>query len=120
MVLCPALTGWLGRHKNAPLPCDRSWRWRRVWDKQGASAISESVEKARLSALTGKSMKPLAGPDFASAGGRARTVGTMLALLAAAAILSACHSVVGTKAQYAADQPAGELYNKGLAYMNAG
>jgi len=43
-----------------------------------------------------------------------------LASLAAAAALSACHSTIGTKAQYAADQPAGELYNKGLAYMNAG
>jgi len=43
-----------------------------------------------------------------------------LLLVAAAAALSACKSTVGTKAQYAADQPAGVLYNKGLAYMNKG
>ena len=34
--------------------------------------------------------------------------------------LSACKSNVGTKASYGADLPAGELYNKGLAYLNAG
>ena len=35
--------------------------------------------------------------------------------------LSACKSnVEGTKAAYADDQPAGVLYNEGLAYLNAG
>ncbi len=43
------------------------------------------------------------------------------AIVLAAGALSACsHSVVGTKAQFQADQPSGELYNKGLAYVNAG
>ena len=51
---------------------------------------------------------------------RSRTLRIALIVLAAAAALSACKSTVGTKAQYAADEPAGELYNKGLAYMNAG
>jgi outer membrane protein assembly factor BamD len=65
-------------------------------------------------------MKRAAGPYFVPAGSRARSAGIALALLAAAAALSACKSTLGTKAQYAEDQPAGELYNKGLAYMNAG
>jgi outer membrane protein assembly factor BamD len=43
------------------------------------------------------------------------------ALLAAGGLLSACsHSVEGTKAAYADDEPAGKLYNEGLAYMTAG
>ena len=44
------------------------------------------------------------------------------ALLGAAVVLSSCAStsVVGTKDAYAADEPAGALYNEGLAYMNAG
>jgi len=61
-----------------------------------------------------------AGQYFVPAGGRARVFRGALVLLAAIAGLSACKSTLGTKAQYAADQPAGELYNKGLAYMNAG
>jgi outer membrane protein assembly factor BamD len=48
--------------------------------------------------------------------------GVVVALIVAAAgVLSACsHSVVGTKAQFQPDQPSAELYNKGLAYVNAG
>lgn len=44
------------------------------------------------------------------------------ALVVSAGIgLSACQSsVTGTKAAYAEDEPAGSLYNKGLAYINAG
>jgi outer membrane protein assembly factor BamD len=62
-----------------------------------------------------------AGRHGAPAGGRGRALRSALfVLMAAAAALSACKSTVGTKAQYAADQPAGELYNKGLAYMNKG
>jgi len=41
-------------------------------------------------------------------------------LIAGGFALSACRSTEGTKAAYEDDQPAGELYNKGLAYMNAG
>jgi outer membrane protein assembly factor BamD len=65
-------------------------------------------------------MKREARQYFWPAGGRMRTVGIALALLAVAVGLSACKSTVGTKAQYAKEEPAGELYNKGLAYMNAG
>ena len=61
------------------------------------------------------------------AGGRERTTSRLSACLAAAAIvgaglgLSACQSsIVGTKAAYADDEPAGSLYNKGLGYINAG
>lgn len=43
------------------------------------------------------------------------------ALLSAGLALSACKSsTVGTKAAYADDQPAGTLYNEGLAYLNSG
>ena len=58
--------------------------------------------------------------------GRRRLAARPASLAIAAAIvclgiaLSACKSNVGTKAAYAPDQPAGELYNKGLAYLNAG
>jgi outer membrane protein assembly factor BamD len=42
------------------------------------------------------------------------------AALTAAVALSGCaRSVVGTKAAYAEDEPAGVLYNRGLGYMNA-
>jgi outer membrane protein assembly factor BamD len=45
----------------------------------------------------------------------------VVAVLGAGMALSACRSsVVGTKDAYADDEPAGELYNAGLAYMNAG
>ncbi len=60
------------------------------------------------------------GEGFTATAGRGRALRLALALLAAAALLSACKSTVGTKAQYAPDEPAGVLYNKGLAYMNAG
>jgi outer membrane protein assembly factor BamD len=50
-----------------------------------------------------------------------RGVAIAIAVLAAGGLLSACaRSVEGTKAAYAVDQPAGTLYNKGLAYLNAG
>src|SRR5260221_3537064 len=82
--------------------------------------IFRALTKTCVVALTGKAMKRSAGPYFVPASSRARAMGIALALLAAAAALSACKSTLGTKAQYADDQPAGELYNKGLAYMNAG
>jgi outer membrane protein assembly factor BamD len=42
-------------------------------------------------------------------------------VVAGGLVLSACStSTVGTKAAYAEDEPAGNLYNTGLAYMNAG
>ncbi len=44
-----------------------------------------------------------------------------VAVIGAGMALSACKtSVEGTSAAYADDEPAGDLYNKGLAYMNAG
>jgi outer membrane protein assembly factor BamD len=62
-----------------------------------------------------------AGQGIAPAGGRARSIhGAFVLVVAAAGALAACNSTVGTKAQYAPDQPAGVLYNKGLAYMNKG
>jgi len=43
------------------------------------------------------------------------------AVISAGVILSSCRSdVAGTKAAYADEEPAGNLYNTGLAYMNAG
>jgi outer membrane protein assembly factor BamD len=72
-------------------------------------------------ALAGKSIMHRAGQYISPAPGRARAFRNAFLLLAlAAAALSACKSTVGTKAQYAADAPAGVLYNKGLAYMNNG
>ena len=45
----------------------------------------------------------------------------LVAVLGAGLALSACRtSDVGTKASYADEEPAGNLYNTGLAYMNAG
>jgi outer membrane protein assembly factor BamD len=42
-------------------------------------------------------------------------------LIGVGAVLSACStSTEGTRAAYEDDAPAGDLYNKGLAYMNAG
>jgi len=50
-----------------------------------------------------------------------RSAWAVAAALGAALLLSACSkSVVGTMAAYEQDQPAGVLYNKGLAYLNAG
>jgi outer membrane protein assembly factor BamD len=47
-------------------------------------------------------------------------IGSALVVVAGLA-LSACNtSTEGTKAAYAEDEPAGNLYNAGLAYMNAG
>src|SRR4051812_46501709 len=44
-----------------------------------------------------------------------------VAVIAVGAALSACKSsTVGTKAAYADDQPAGQLYNEGLANLNSG
>jgi outer membrane protein assembly factor BamD len=46
---------------------------------------------------------------------------TAVAVVSAGVGLSACQSsVIGTKAAYAEDEPPGSLYNKGLAYINAG
>ena len=80
----------------------------------------ESILEMTPLASAGKSIMRGAGQYFVPAGGRVRAFRGALALLAAAAALSACHTTLGTKAQYAADEPAGELYNKGLAYMNKG
>jgi len=45
----------------------------------------------------------------------------VVAVISAAVVLSSCRSnVAGTKAAYADEEPAGNLYNTGLAYMNAG
>jgi outer membrane protein assembly factor BamD len=44
----------------------------------------------------------------------------VVAVLGAGFSLSACKSVEGTKDAYADDEPAGDLYNTGLAYFNAG
>lgn len=53
-------------------------------------------------------------------GRRAALIGAAV-LLGAGFALSACStSVEGTKAAYADEEPAGNLYNAGLAYMNAG
>jgi len=42
-------------------------------------------------------------------------------IIGLAGAVSACsHSVEGTKAAYEQDEPAGDLYNRGLAYMNKG
>ena len=45
----------------------------------------------------------------------------VIAVIGAGLALSACRtSTEGTAAAYEDDAPAGDLYNKGLAYMNAG
>lgn len=54
------------------------------------------------------------------AGRRLTTIVAAMAVIGGGVALSACKSVEGTKAAYADDEPAGNLYNKGLAYMNAG
>jgi outer membrane protein assembly factor BamD len=59
-----------------------------------------------------------------SPGAARRRLSAIVAIVAIVGVgmaLSACRtSVVGTKDAYADDQPAGDLYNTGLAYMNAG
>ena len=58
--------------------------------------------------------------ECSPAHGFRRGVLLVAAAVAAAVALSGCsHSVVGTKAAYAEDEPAGVLYNRGLGYMNA-
>src|SRR6516164_6273600 len=82
---------------------------------------SSLIDGNALLALAGKSIMRGAGQHVVPGRRRARAFrDACLLLVAAAAALSACKSTVGTKAQYAADQPAGVLYNKGLAYMNKG
>lgn len=54
-------------------------------------------------------------------GGRHRAFLLAAVVIGAAMVLSACSSsTVGTKDAYADEEPAGNLYNTGLAYMNAG
>jgi outer membrane protein assembly factor BamD len=54
-------------------------------------------------------------------GRRVTTLISAALVVVAGLALSACStSTVGTKAAYAEDEPAGNLYNAGLAYMNAG
>ncbi len=48
------------------------------------------------------------------------TVARYLALILVVGVLSGCTSTAGTKDAFANDQPAGDLYNEGLAYLNAG
>jgi outer membrane protein assembly factor BamD len=56
-----------------------------------------------------------------TAGRHLTAVVAALAMIGAGTVLSACStSKEGTRAAYADDAPAGDLYNKGLAYMNAG
>src|SRR5690348_6043557 len=53
--------------------------------------------------------------------GIVRNAAVAALLLGGAMALSACKSNTdGTPDAYAADEPAGDLYNEGLAYMNAG
>jgi outer membrane protein assembly factor BamD len=53
--------------------------------------------------------------------GRLGRLAVALAIVGAGVGLSACQSsVIGTKAAYADDAPAGTLYNKGLGYLNSG
>ncbi|HZP19961.1 MAG TPA: outer membrane protein assembly factor BamD [Bauldia sp.] len=54
------------------------------------------------------------------AGTRWRAVALAGVLAAAFAAAGCSHSVVGTKDAYEPDEPAGNLYNRGLGYMNAG
>src|SRR5215467_11399404 len=95
---------------------------RQVSARQNAAlAFESSLQRRTPSALAGKSIMRRAGQYVAPLAYRARAFRNAFLLLAAvAAALSACKSTVGTKAQYASDQPAGVLYNKGLAYMNNG
>jgi uncharacterized protein with NAD-binding domain and iron-sulfur cluster len=54
-------------------------------------------------------------------GAFARSAALLAVLLGGGLALSACKSnTEGTAAAYADDEPAGDLYNEGLAYMNAG
>jgi outer membrane protein assembly factor BamD len=62
--------------------------------------------------------KPMSSPETAA---WLRRAALIVGVAVAAAGLGACsQSVEGTKAAYAEDEPAGQLYNEGLAYMNAG
>ncbi len=54
-------------------------------------------------------------------GGKLWTIAAVIAIVGGSALLSACqHSIEGTAAAYADDEPGGVLYNRGLGYMNAG
>jgi outer membrane protein assembly factor BamD len=68
-------------------------------------------------------MSKTAANSTSSRAGRRRShrFAGLAALIIAGGVLSACsHSVEGTADAYADDQPAGQLYNEGLAYLNAG
>jgi outer membrane protein assembly factor BamD len=59
--------------------------------------------------------------DFSASGSRLPAVLRRFALVGAALLLAACStSKEGTKDAFADDQPAGVLYNEGLAYLNGG
>jgi outer membrane protein assembly factor BamD len=65
-------------------------------------------------------MKALERLRFVPDRGTLRGVAVALMVVAGGALSACSHSVVGTKAQFQPDQPSAELYNKGLAYVNAG
>lgn len=68
--------------------------------------------------MSGNAGSRLSGGVF---GSRAKALFVAALVVGAGLAVSACStSVEGTKAAYADDQPAGNLYNEGLAYMNAG
>jgi outer membrane protein assembly factor BamD len=59
--------------------------------------------------------------DFSASGSRLPAVLRRFALVGAALLLAACStSKEGTKDAFEDDQPAGVLYNEGLAYLNGG
>jgi outer membrane protein assembly factor BamD len=104
------------------MACDVSWRTGKVWAKQTPHFHGEG-RRIRLGAGFEACMSETVSRRSSSTSSLVALKGVILALavLGASAGLSACTtSVVGTKEAYAEDEPAGNLYNEGLAYMNAG
>ncbi len=102
-------------------PATPEWNWAFNWAKRQPTTFTDE-RRVRLFPDSGLHMTGIAGSRLRTGGlgRRATALLSAVVLLGAGLMLSACNSVEGTKAAYADEEPAGNLYNAGLAYMNAG
>src|SRR5690606_22036920 len=78
---------------------------------------ADSVRRIRAGMTESTKLKP----SPSAVRGRIASFVMAMSMIGATVGLSACNtSTEGTKDAYADEEPAGNLYNKGLAYMNAG
>ena len=106
-----------GCHKFERMRCHATWRSPRFSARSRGSDREDGKGQAGVPAELNGKVRPTAvrRPRSVLAGFR------WLCLAATVAGLAACStSVEGTPDAFADDQPAGNLYNEGLAYLNAG